>query len=520
MYTCNPIQTVLMLLMLGASLINSCLANGLPDDLDEYIKSGMATWKIPGLSIAIVSDNQIVYEAGYGVLESGKPKKVNIDTLFAIGSASKAFTAAAIGTLVDQGKLKWDDRVIDHWPEFKMSDPWVTQEIRVSDLLANHSGLSEVAEEMWYGTGYDRKELIQRLAEVPITEGFRYQFQYRNVMFLAAGQLIPYLTGGKTWDDYVSETLFKPLKMDRSTATLTNVKDATNIAQPHLLDYQLNPLPIPYRNIDNVAPAGSIMSTAKDMCNWIRMLTMNGTFDGKIILKPETLAFIERSQTPVSTVGPGGKPLSPPAELRAYALSWVTESYKGRRLVWHNGSIDGMSAWVGFVPGLKLGIVILSNLDEANFRTALFYRIIDSVNGNAAADLNQELLVKHHDGLNQRDKTEKQWQALNDNSVKTVLPISDYAGKYSNPAFGKVEIVFENGQLIYHRTPSMTLDLRCQEGNIFLGKYRNVAEDLRSGKVKLDFQIENGKITGFAEGELIFLSADRNFSDNRNQPSL
>ena len=520
MHVCNTVRSALILSILGMLLTTSCFAGGLPDDLNEYIHSGMAAWKIPGLSIAIVSDNQVQYEAGYGVLEAGKPGKVDVDTLFAIGSASKAFTAAALGTLVDKGKLKWDDRVVDHWPEFRMSDPWVTQEIRVSDLLANHSGLSEVAEEIWYGTGYDRKELIQRLAKVPITEGFRYQFQYRNLMFLAAGQLIPHLTAGTTWDEYVKEHLFKPLKMDRSTTTLKNIKNETNLAQPHLIDYQLNPLPIPYRNIDHIAPAGSIMSTARNMGNWVRMLVMGGTFDNKTILKPETLAFIERSQTPVSTVGPGGKPLSPPAQLRAYALSWVTESYKGRRIVWHNGSIDGMSAWVGFVPDLKLGMVILSNLDEANFRTALFYRIIDSFNGNAVADLNQDLLVKHHDELDQRDKAEKQWLALKDNPVKSVLGTAEYAGKYSNPAFGDVEIVLENNQLTYHRTPSMILDLRFQEGNTFLGKYRNIALDLREGKVKLDFHIENGKITGFAEGELIFHSANKHFPDDRNQSSL
>lgn len=492
--------------MICMSLTASCFAGGVPDDLDGYIKTGMSDWKIPGLSITIASNNEIVYQAGFGVLEAGKPEKVDLDTLFAIGSTTKAFTAAAIGTLVDQGKLKWDDRVIDHWPEFKMSDPWVTSEIRISDLLANHSGLSEIAEEMWYGTDYNRKELIERLAKVPITEGFRYQFQYRNVMFLTAGQIIPRITGGTSWDEYVKSTLFKPLKMDRSAILLQDVVNETNLAKPHLLDYQLNPLPVPYRNIDNIAPAGSIMSTARDMGNWVRMLTMNGTFDGKTIIKPETLAFIERSQTPVSTVGPGGKPLSPPAELRAYALSWVTESYKGRRIVWHNGSIDGMSAWVGFVPDLKLGIVILSNLDEANFRIALFYRLIDSFSGIAASDLSPELLEKQIAFLNQRNNAEKQWQALKEEPGQCALDVSDYSGKYSDPAFGEVEILVENGKLIYRRTSSMVLDLRCLDSDTLLGKYRSEALDLREGKLKLDFQVEDGKITGFSEGELTFRS--------------
>ncbi len=506
MVTYNSIQRAVMRLMISMFLTASCFAGGLPDDLDGYIKTGMSDWKIPGLSIAIASNNEIVYQAGFGVLEAGKPEKVDLDTLFAIGSTTKAFTAAAIGTLVDQGKLKWGDRVVDHWPEFKMSDPWVTSEIRISDLLANHSGLSEIAEEMWYGTDYSRSELIQRLANVPLTEGFRYQFQYRNVMFLAAGQLVPRITDGASWDDYVKTALFTPLKMDRSTTKLEEVAKDANLARPHLLDYQLNPLPVAYRNIDNIAPAGSIMSTAKDMGNWIRMLTMNGAFDGKTMIKPETLAFIERSQTPVSTVGPGGKPLSPPAELRAYALSWVTESYNGLRIVWHNGSIDGMSAWVGFVPGLKLGVVILSNLDEANFRTALFYRIIDSFHGHAVSNLSGKLLEKHNAMLNRRNKAESEWQSLKKDPGQCTHGISDYSGQFSDPAFGEVEIQVENGKLIYHRTSSMILDLLCLKKDTFLGKYRSEALDLREGKLKLDFQTDDGKITGYTEGELSFRS--------------
>ncbi len=231
------IRSAVAMLTLGVALSTSAaLAAGLPDDLDEYIKSGMTAWKIPGLSIVVVKDGAVVLAEGYGVLEAGKPEKVNEDTIFAIGSTSKAFTAAAIGTLVDQKKIKWDDRVADRWPEFNLSDPWVTNEIRVSDLLANHSGLSEAAEEIWYGTGYDRPELIRRLAEAPITQGFRYQFQYRNLMFLTAGELIPRVIGA-SWDDYVTTALFKPLSMERTTTRLAHIQNESNVAQPHLIDY-------------------------------------------------------------------------------------------------------------------------------------------------------------------------------------------------------------------------------------------------------------------------------------------
>jgi CubicO group peptidase (beta-lactamase class C family) len=497
----------LAILTVCAALGTSSLADGLPLDFDDYVTSGMAAWKIPGLSVVVVKDGEVVLAKGYGVLEAGKPEQVNEDTIFAIGSASKAFTAIAIGTLVDGGRIEWDDRVVDHWPEFKLSDPWVTNEIRVSDLLANHSGLSEVAEEIWYGTGYGRQELIERLADVPITEGFRYRFQYRNLMFLAAGELIPRLIG-TSWDDYVRTTLFEPLDMDRTTTRLADIENQSNVARPHLIDYAGNPLPIQYRNIENVGPAGAILSTARSMGNWVRMLADGGVFNGKALLSPGTLAFIERSQTPVDTVGPAGQPLSPPAELRAYALSWVTESYQGTRLVWHNGSIDGMSAWVGMAPDLKLGVAILSNLDDADFRNAIFYRIIDSYTDNQLTDLGPELLEKRQIALDRRDQAELRWQELNDAPVSPSLPTKDYTGSYSNPSFGDVEISLEGDQLVYRRTPTMILDLRCQEDNVFLGKFRGVAEDLREGKVEVAFQVEGGSVTGFSEENLLFQVVD------------
>jgi len=494
---------MLMALIFSLVFVTSSHAGELPADLDQTIATGMKAWKIPGLSIAVVKDGKPVLIKGYGVVKAGGQEKVDGDTIFAIGSASKAFTAAALGTLVDADRIKWDDRVLNHWLEFRMSDPWVTQEIRVSDLLANHSGLSEIAEQLWYGTGYSRDELIKRLAYVPITQGFRYRFQYRNLMFLAAGMLIPRVIGS-TWDDYVAETFFQPLGMDRTTTRLAALENQSNVARPHMIGYDGKPLSIPYRNIENVGPAGSILSTARNMANWAAMLSAGGTFSGKTYLKPETLAFIERSQTPVDTVGPGGQSPSPPAELRSYALSWVTESYRGTRLVWHNGDIDGMAAWVGMAPDLKLGVVILTNLNGARLRDALFYRIVDSYTDKPLSDLDPELLAKHRKALETRDGKEKKWLALKVDAIAPALAISDYAGTYLSPIFGEVEITLADGQLVYNRRPSMVLDLRCKQDNIFIGKYRSAAADLGEGKIEVEFQIKDGKVTGFTDGELKF----------------
>lgn len=467
-------------------------------DLDAYIEKGMREWGIPGLGLAIVKDGEVVLVRGYGVREAGKPARVDADTIFAVGSTSKAFTAAAIGHLVDAGKLKWDDPVVDHWPEFRMSDPWVTKEIRVSDLLANRSGLSAASEMLWYASPLTRDEVMQGLAEVPITEGFRYQFQYRNVMFLAAGQLVPRVAG-VSWDDYLRREIFQPLEMKRTRPTEAGLDREENVARPHVTDYAGNAVPLPYRAMDNIAPAGSITSSARDMANWAQMWLNGGSFRKNAVLKPATAAFIQRSQTPM---GNGGLAGVPPVELMSYCLGWVTQSYRGTRIVWHNGGIDGMAAWVGLVPDAKLGVVILANLDSADFRVALFYHLVDAYLGKPPVDLEAAVLGPYRKNLADREAAEQAWRKLGENPVKPALPLDAYGGTYRNAFFGDATIAVEKARLIYRRTPLVTVDLRCEKENEFLGRITDPLDDLRNGKVNLDFIVKEGRVTGLREGPL------------------
>lgn len=473
-------------------------AGSLRADLDAYIVRGMKDWGIPGLGLAIVKDGRVVLARGYGVREIGRPEKVDADTIFAVGSTSKAFTAAAIGRLVDAGKLRWDDRVAERWPGFRMSDPWVTKEIRVSDLLANHSGLSAASEMLWYAAPLTREEIIEKLAAVPITEGFRYQFQYRNVMFLAAGQLIPRVAGA-SWDDFLRREIFRPLEMRRTRPTEAGLEAEANVARPHVTDYAGKPVPLPYRAMDNIAPAGSITSSARDMANWALMWLNGGSFGKNVVLRPGTVDFIQRSQTPM---GNGGLSGVPPVELVSYCLGWVTQSYRGTRVVWHNGGIDGMAAWVGLVPDAKLGVVILANLDSADFRVALFYHLVDAYLGKPPVDLAADVLGPYRKNLADRDAAEKTWRKLDAEPAKPALPLDAYAGTYRNAFFGDAKIAVEKGGLVYRRTPLVTVDLRCEKDNEFLGRITDPLDDLRNGKVNVDFVVRDGRVTGLRDGPL------------------
>lgn len=251
------------------------------EGLDQYITEAMRSWEVPGLAIAIVKDDRVLLAKGYGVRKLGDPAPVNEHTLFAIGSASKAFTAASIAMLVDEGKLKWDDPVTNYLPGFQLFDPYATRELTVRDLLCHRSGL-ERADLLWYGSAFGREEILRRIRYLKPSWSFRSRFGYQNIMFLAAGQIIPAITG-KSWDDFVKERLFAPLGMSSSNTSVRDLARSDNSATPHAkIEGKVEP--IAWRNIDNVAPAGSINSSAADMAQWIRLNLNWGKFNDKQLI--------------------------------------------------------------------------------------------------------------------------------------------------------------------------------------------------------------------------------------------
>jgi CubicO group peptidase (beta-lactamase class C family) len=489
----------------GGSLLTATA--DLPDDWEAFVLNAMNEWKVPGVAVAVVKDGEIILAAGYGVRRAGSNEPVDEQTLFAIGSTTKAFTTAALGAMVDAGKTSWDTPVHAIKPDLRWSDSWVEQEIRLSDLMACHSGLSAVSESLWYGTTLTRRDILDALAKVPFDESFRYTFQYRNVPFLVAGELLPALHG-KSWEDTIVETFFEPLGMSRSFPTQKGIEQRDNVAQPHVIDYAGAPRAIPYRDMTNIAPAGSIVSCVQDLIPWMLLHLQEGSYQDKQILQPVTVKTLHAPQTPMNTFGPEGDPLVPPVELRAYALGWIAESYQGQRLIWHNGGIDGMSAWVGLSPSLGLGVAVLSNLEHCELRQALFYKLVDFFAGNEPVDLLPHLLESYRDALSQRDAMETTWQELARDPVTPALPLARFAQIYRNPVFGQVEIVLDDGRLVYHRTPEQIIDLVPQDKNTFLGRYRNDGEDWRSGKLLLVFNTDDGSVEGFTEEDMIVFKAN------------
>jgi len=410
---------------------------------EEYAEKARRDWEVPGMAVAIVKDDKIVFAKGFGVRKIGENVPVDEKTLFAIGSSSKAFTAATLALLVDEGKLKWDDRVSKYLPEFETYDPYVTRELTIRDLLTHRSGL-ERGDSLWYGTENSREEVLRRTRFIKPTWSLRSNFGYQNLMYLAAGQIVEKVTG-KKWDDYVTERIFGPLGMTASNTTIRTFKNGDNVSTPHSkVDDKV--IAIPWRNIDNIAPAGSINSNVVDIAQWIRLQLAQGTFDGKKIFSPLTAKEMHMSQTVIRLEGSQGMTY-PEAHFLNYGMGWFLSDYKGRKIVEHGGAIDGMRAEVALVPEEKLGMVVLTNLGGSVVSMPLLYRVIDSYMGVQQKDWSAEILKSYKGLLEQAAAAQKKAEAERVMGTKPTHELASYAGTYTSELYGDVKVIEENGQL-------------------------------------------------------------------------
>ena len=402
--------------------------------LDAEIESVMEAWKIPGAAVAIVHNDRVIHAKGYGVREVGQPDQVDEATLFAIGSASKAFTAAAVAMLVDEGLVGWNDLVIDHMPDFRLNDPQATREMRVRDLLAHNSGLLR-GDRIWYAQDRSRDQVLHQVRYLEPTWSLRANFGYQNIMYIAAGELVEAVSG-RSWDAFVAERIFEPLGMSQSNTSVKDLAGNHNLASPHIPDED-TPRPVPYRNIDNAGPAGSINSNVVEMSEWVRLHLANGIYGGERLLSEASIREMHRPQMLLDYNDPVFSALFHPADFMTYGLGWFVSDYRDFKLVGHGGNIDGMTAWVAFAPERNYGLVILTNLNAANgFSIALSHSISDRLVGAEPTDWSALFLESLEELM---AMGEAQQQAILDARVEGTQPSVDlaaYAGTYQHPMYG------------------------------------------------------------------------------------
>ncbi|MEO6612697.1 MAG: serine hydrolase [Chitinophagaceae bacterium] len=467
---------------------NDSLPSFIKDSLDAYVNRALTDWQIPGVSVAIVKNGKVVWMKGYGVKETGSNDKVDENTLFMIGSNTKAFTATSLAMLDAEKKLSLDDKVQKWLPDFKLYDPWVTREANIRDLLCHRLGFETFQGDfMYFDSDLSTAEVRDKMGKLKPLYGFRSKWGYTNSAFMTAGEIIPKVTG-QSWAAFITDRIFKPLGMNNSLALSKDIKTAPNKCAAHTVVMgELKK--IPYGNIDNLAPAGSISSSASDMSKWVMLLLNNGKLDGKEIIPA---AAIGQTRTPHSILGNGGHMFNK-SHFSLYGLGWFLEEYAGRKIVAHTGGVNGFVTSVCMVPEEKLGIIVLTNTDANNFYEALRNEIEDAYLGLPYRNYSKVYL-----GFQQADEKEKakQWKVIRDSiamNPKTELPLTAYAGQYMHNVYGKMNITIENGKLVmrfeHHKGRYGTLE--PLGGNRFFCTYN----DPLYGMKKLEFTVVKGKVS-------------------------
>jgi CubicO group peptidase (beta-lactamase class C family) len=495
----NRIQTLFMGLLLALSVAPCAFAQEAPlQGFDEYVNKALKDWEVPGVGVAIVKNDKVVLAKGYGVRKLGDPTPVDERTIFAIGSSSKAFTAAALAMLVDEGKVKWDDPVTKYLPGFELYDPYASKEMTVRDLLCHRSGLDR-GDLMWYGSDYARDEIIRRARFLKPSWSFRSQFGYQNIMYLTAGQIIPAVTG-KSWDEFIKDRFLKPLGMTASSTSVNALKASDNVATPHgKIDDKV--VAIPWRNIDNIAPAGSINSNVAEMTAWVRLQLNDGEFAGQRLLSSGAVKETQKSHTVVPYEVPWSL-LFPDAHFLNYGLGWFLSDYRGRKVVEHGGNIDGMSALVAFVPEEKLGLVVLTNMNGSELRTALKLRIFDAFLGGEAKDWSAIHLKTMKSFEAQGKAAEKKQNDERAKDTKPSLALDRYAGTYQDEMYGDLKVdQDESGKLVVRYNRAFTGDLEHWHYDTFQATWRDhtLGKSLVTFTLNAEGKVEAAKVQNLAD---------------------
>jgi len=464
--------------------------------LDDYIEEAMEDWGIAGMSVAIVRDGEIIYARGFGVRDVSTGEPVNEQTLFAIGSNSKLFTAVAAGMLVDEGLMAWDAKITEYLPWFQLYDPYLTREFTLRDALSHRSGLGRRGDALWYGTEYTRKEVIRRVRHLVPSSSFRSRYGYQNIMVLTAGEAIAN-AAGRSWDDFIDQRIFAPLAMDRSNTSVKPLGRAPNVAQPHEATSE-GPKPIPWRDIDNVAPAGSINSSASEMAHWLEFLLQWGEYEGQRLLEEETIQTI---MSPHTITGNPSDTLAPSRHFSAYGLGVGLSDYKAHKIQSHTGGIDGMLSNVTTIPELNVGWVILTNTSYNGLYTALSDYLLDTFLGGDRKDWSAIALEQWDEGQERAAAAVARLDEERAEGTHPSLALQAYEGVYTDPMYGELRVTNEADGLRLSWGPQQDIPLEHWHYDTFVAEGSSLAGDRTFVTFHLDAQaeVEDVEVSGLGD---------------------
>jgi CubicO group peptidase (beta-lactamase class C family) len=471
------------------------------DSLDSYINTGLKDWQVPGLAIVIVKDGKVVLSKGYGVKNITNKEAVDANTLFFIASNSKLFTGVALANLEVEGKLKLTDKITKYYPNFKLYEKTSTELVSVKDMLTHRIGTKTFQGDFtFWNTKLSRSEIMNRMQYLKPVNGFRDSYGYCNSCFLTAGMVIPKVTNGVTWEDYVTKNMLTPLQMNNSYSSSNGIQNRVkNMATPYTTSYTNTLQQVPYDTWDNLGPAASIVSNVNDMSHWLQFQLDSGRYNGKQVMPWATLQKTRDVQISTGSRKSGIYPM----HFRGYGLGVFSADYNGNQIFWHTGGAGGMVSNMCFVPEQNLGICILTNNDNQNFFELLRYQILDSylgvpyVNRSKAGlpffNEEMETQVKEIAAL----KTKVAEVAKTDT---TAYGQDKYIGTYKNKLYGTINISKQgSGYLIkFNSHPNLTATLISLGGaEKWLLEYNNIEYGIYEAQFGMD------KKTGAAKTVII-----------------
>lgn len=418
-----------------------------PQHLDQLVQRALSAWQVPGVAVAIVSRERILYLKGHGVRQLGRKDPVTPDTLFLLGSGSKPFTSLLLAILVDQGLIHWDDPVRRHLPYFHLSDPLADANVTLRDLLCHRTGLDH-HDLLWYRAPWSQEEMIRRVGRLPLSRSFRAAFQYQSILYAAAGHAAA-AAAGASWEDLMRQRVLRPLNMKRTTVISAETAQLEDRATPHKRTAAGRIVPLPWYEFPEGNPAGSLCSCARDLAQFLRLQLGNGEYQGQRLVSAESLG---ETRTPQIVIPVKGviRDMNPYTLQMSYGLGWVIQDYRGELLQLHGGAIDGFRCQMTLVPRRQLGIAILSNLAETPMNMALTNTLLDDLLGLPAKDWHAHYAALVAANEKAAQAAEAARLARRHLGTRPSRELAAYVGVYEDPAYGACRVTLEKGQLYWH----------------------------------------------------------------------
>jgi len=479
-------KRLLFILLTALSLnVSAQMPSFISDSLDNYIRTGMGNWKVPGLAIVIVKDGKVVVLKGYGVRDITTKEPVDEHTLFMIASNSKLFTGTALAQLDYYKKLSLDDKMTKYFPDYKLYETTSTQLVSIRDLLTHRIGTKTFQGDFTFWNGeLSRQEIIKRMQLLKPIGPFRQGYGYCNSCFLAAGEVIPKVTG-RQWEQYVQDSMLTPLEMKSSTAISRGMENKPNAARPYTTSYTDQLKRVPYDQWDNLGPAASIISNVSDLSHWLQFQLDSGRYKGKQLVPFPVL----QKTRDVNIITGSRRSEILPTHFRGYGLGLFAADYNGRQIYWHTGGAAGMVSNVCFVPEERLGIAILTNNDNQSLFEALRYQVLDAYLGVPYVNRSDFFLRNFRVEMKDQLAEIAQWEARV-KKEKTPLPLAAYTGTYTNTLYGSITVTAKDNRLLirFNTHKNLTAVLEYMDNNEWLLRYDNIEYGIFATKFKTEGQ--------------------------------